>query len=186
LGRSRFKSFEPGETAEYLGDVEVAVEEAPALYSTLLLGLPGILLGLPLGTALPWDIFWTTKRNEKADPAIGDANAIRLGSFSPYLTAQYLSRIAYAYAVAESGLGSFMPLVHSLITGQTGFFRHWIGGEATVPPKDPATLHTLSHSWRTVKGIPYLVVTIRLFSFLGTPVQYVVVGHSPGPLRHEG
>jgi hypothetical protein len=181
-GLSRFATFAPGEQASYLGEAEMDVANFPVAYATLHLDKPGILLGLPLGTPLAWNMWHHTTFTEATNPFKGGANAARVFSLNPYLTAQYLARVAFAYAVAEEGAGSFMPLALDLIAARTNVFRHWVGGELLVPPSDPASLHLLSHSWLTVRGISYLVVTLRLFCFLGTPVHHVVVGCEKGPL----
>lgn len=185
IGLSRFRTFEPGEQAEYIGEAEVDIRNFPVCYTSLRLDKPGILLALPLGTPLPWLFFHYVSHDEQTDPFKNGANVARLGSINPYLTAQYLARIAYAYAVAEEGVGSFTPLVLDLITARTNYFRHWVGGELSILPPDPSVLHTISHSWVVVGGIPYLTVSLRLFCLLGTPTHYVVVGQAKGPLNYK-
>ncbi|WP_162936453.1 hypothetical protein [Pannonibacter phragmitetus] len=185
IGCSRFATFAPGEQASYLGEAEVDVANFPVAYVTLHLDLPGLLWGLPLGTPLIWEMWHHIAITGETDPFKLGANAARIASINPYRTAQYLARIAFAYAVAEEGAGSFTPLVLDLIFARTNFFRHWVGGELLVPPSDPSSLHQLSHAWVTVKGIAYLVVTIRLFCFLGSPIHYVVVGCKKGPLAFK-
>jgi hypothetical protein len=182
IGLSRFSTFEPGEEARYLGETDVNVTNFPVSYTSLYLDAPGILLGLPLGTSLRWDIRHHGSFTDKTDPFKNGANAARIGSINPYLTAQYLARLAFAYATAEEGAGSFMPLVLDLLTARTNYFRPWVGGELAIPAADAASLHAISHAWVRVKGIAYLVVSLRLFCFLGTPINHVVVGREKGPL----
>lgn len=182
IGLSRFATFVAGEQASYLGEAEVVVANFPVAYATLHLDRPGIIAGFALGTPLVWNIWHHSAITEETNPFKGNANAARIGSINPYLTAQYLARIAYAYAVAEVGVGAFTPLALDLITGRTNFFRHWVGGELVVPPAEPALMHMLSRSWVTVRGVAYLIVTLRLFCYLGTPVHHVVVGCEKGPL----
>ncbi|MBB3303095.1 hypothetical protein FHT72_006520 [Rhizobium sp. BK077] len=182
IGLSHFATFKSGEQARYLGESEVDVKSFPVSYASLYLDKPGILLGLPLGTPLPWNVRHHGSFTETSDPFRDGANAARIGSINPYLTAQYLARIAFAYAVAEEGAGSFMPLVLDLITARTSYFRHWVGGDLAIPAADPASLHLISRRWVKSKGIAYLVVTLRLFCFLGTPINHVVVGRENGPL----
>lgn len=183
IGLSRFSTFEPGEQARYLGEAEVDVTNFPVFYASLHLDKPGIILGLPLGTPLPWNVQHHGSFTQDTNPFMNGANAARIGSINPYLTAQYLARLAFAYAVAEEGAGSFMPLCLDLITARTNYFRHWVGGELAIPAADPAVLHAISHSWVKQKDIAYLVVSMRLFCFLGTPINYVVVGREKGPLN---
>jgi hypothetical protein len=182
IGLSRFATFAPGEQASYLGEAEVDVANFPLAYATLHVDKPGLLLGFPQGTPLAWNMWHHLAITEETTPFKGGANAARVTSINPYQTAQYLARIAFAYAVAEEGTGSFMPLALDLIAARTNYFRHWVGGELLVPPSDPASLHALSHSWVTVRGIAYLVVTMRLFCFLGSPLHHVVVGRERGPI----
>jgi hypothetical protein len=101
---------------------------------------------------------------------------VEIGQFNPYLYAQFLAKMAYSYAVAKLGDGTFWPLILDLVLGKTMWFRHWVGGEPQAPPADENEIHQISHHIRTVGDHKYIVVRIRLFSFLGTPVYDVVVG----------
>ncbi|HBN47968.1 HNH endonuclease [Thalassospira xiamenensis] len=180
VGLSKFTTFNPGETAVSLGEASILSENFPLLFCGLLLDKPGILLNLPLGTPLKWDSIIRLCYDPSRSPFVGEANAVRLGEFNPYLSAQYLARIAYAYAVAEKGLTMFQPLVLDLIKGKTKYFRHWVGGDLEIPDAAPDRLHSISHGWEIINGVRYLVVKLRLFSFLATPVYYVVVGQDLG------
>jgi hypothetical protein len=137
IGLSHFDTFQPGETARYIGEMEVDPISFPVSYFSLHLSEPGILLGLPLGTPLPWNLSAHGAITGQTNPFKNGANTARISSISPYLTAQYLARLAYAYAIAEEGPGSFVPLVLELITSSGGFFRHWVGGELAIPPAIP-------------------------------------------------
>jgi hypothetical protein len=99
-----------------------------------------------------------------------------MGEFSPGIFARFLAKIAYSYAVAIYGYGNFKPLILDLIFAKTDGFRSWVGGEPVAPPPNENEIHSIRCFTRTVIGRNYLVVAIRLFSFLGTPIYQVVVG----------
>lgn len=176
VGLAKFPPFQPGETAIPMGEVEVKAGDYPLVYIGLHLDKPGILLELPLGVPLEWKSIIRLQSDRTLNLLKRGANAVRIGAFNPYLSAQYLARIAYAYAVAFEGLDTFEPLVLDLIKGRTKYFRHWVGGDLKIPEPEPSKLHSISHGWVTVGNVRYLLVTLRLFSFLGTPIYRVVVG----------
>lgn len=146
------------------------------LYIALLLDRPGILLGFPLGAPLAWKFFHTFKQSDVAQECFNAEEALQVAEFNPYLYAQFLAKIAYSYAVAKLGDGAFSPLVLDLVLGKTNHFRHWIGGDLEIPPANEDEIHKIDVSVQTVDDRKFVVVRIRLFSFLGTPVYDVVVG----------
>jgi hypothetical protein len=84
--------------------------------------------------------------------------------------------MAYAYATAVRGYGSFQPLVLDLMFGRTNYFRHFVGGEPVAPPAVEDEVHRLVARRGPSVTCSYVVVKIRLFSFLETPIFEVVVG----------
>jgi hypothetical protein len=159
--------------------VEIPASSAPMFYIGLLVDQPGILLGLPLGTPLEWKPFYTYKVGDTAQDHFDPGEALKVGEFNPYLYAQFLAKMAYSFAVAKLGDGAFWPLILDLVLGRTNYFRHWIGGELTIPPANEDEIHGISVSIRTVGDRRLVVVRIWLFSFLATPVYDVVVGECP-------
>jgi hypothetical protein len=179
LRRAKVQHAENGGFYLLSGDadsIDIPSSAVPMFYISLLLDQPGILQELSLGTPLPWNTFYTYKQGDTAESALQPGIAVEVGQFNPYLYAQFLAKMAYAYAVAVDGLTSFRPLVLDLILGRTNYFRHWVGGEPTAPRASENEIHQISRSIQRVGDREFIVVRIRLFSFLGTPVYDVVVG----------
>jgi hypothetical protein len=51
----------------------------------------------------------------------------------------------------------------------------WIGGDIHDPPA-AQRLHDIQWRIETMCGVDYLVVSLRLFSFMGSPQYHIVVG----------
>lgn len=99
-----------------------------------------------------------------------------VASFHPVLFQQMLAKIAHSFAVAELGYGKFNPLLAKAIIGEESWQPGYlVGGD---PAQDPPSEYINEIGLRnrtSVKGHPYIVVRIRLFSNLGAPTYYVVV-----------
>jgi hypothetical protein len=162
-----------------LSSVEIPASSAPMFYIGFLLDQPGILLGLPLGTPLEWKTFYTYKIGDLAENHANREEGVEIGQFNPYLCAQFLAKVAYSYAVAKLGDGAFSPLILDLVLGKTYYFRHWVGGELEIPPANEHEIHKIDLAIRSVGNRKLVIVRIRLFSFLGTPIYDVVVGECP-------
>ena len=95
--------------------------------------------------------------------------------------AQLLAKIAHGFAVGELGYGAFKPLLSNLITRR---FRRdeqfpecidLVGGEPALFAADNE-LHVLGYDLVEISGRCHMVVSIRLFANLGSPIYRVVVG----------
>lgn len=159
-----------------VGGLDIPASAAPMFYISLLLDRPGILQNLALGTPLPWNWFYAYKLGDSGESAIKPGEGVEVGQINPYLYAQFLAKMAFAYAVAVRGFGSFQPLVLDLILGRTSYFRHWVGGVPLAPAANENEIHHISCSTQLAGGRTFVVVRIRLFSFLATPIYDVVVG----------
>ena len=85
-----------------------------------------------------------------------------------------LAKIAHAFAVAEKGLGSFVPFLTPIIcNADTSNSVQYIGGLPQVGPA-AAGLHELSFASCDCPEI--VAVRIRLLAPLETPTYYVAVG----------
>jgi hypothetical protein len=100
---------------------------------------------------------------------------LRLGRIKPVTFARLLAKIAHSYAIAETGFGSFRPLVTNLILGKTDTLSQWVGGEWDIPPATQAAFELKKYPL-SANGKNYLMVNVRLFSFYETPQYHVVVG----------
>jgi len=157
-----------------LPSLDLPIGEFPTVFLGLLLDQPGLFL--QIGTPLKWDSFFTYRKDEVARFIDKKGLGIRLGEFNPYLYSRFLAKMAFAYAVAKRGYGNFKPLVQDLILGKTYWFRPWVGGDLLVPPADENVVHVIDCKTEEHFGKAYVVVTLRLFCFLGTPVYRVAVG----------
>jgi hypothetical protein len=100
---------------------------------------------------------------------------------------QLLAKMAHGYAVSCFGLDGFEPVLTDLILRKFGKENwvdcyHWVGGNPMeYAPND--ALHLLGWGLGLVEGITYLVVVIRLFAKLETPIFHIVVGSPASSLR---
>ena len=97
----------------------------------------------------------------------------------PVEFARMLAKLAYSYAVAEIGIGSFQPLQMTLdtILCRTNNVCHVVGGDLELPPPDPAGKHILTINVQIKYPNPLLIIGIRLFPAFETPQYSVVVGY---------
>lgn len=107
------------------------------------------------------------------------------GSFDSGVLSQLLAKVAHAYAVAELGHESFTPFLPELIFEKhkskvVALANRLIGGINQVEwPAASNNLHEISLRPVALAESTYIVATVRLFAFLGTPIYEVVVGERP-------
>lgn len=157
--------------------IDSSLSDLPLFYITPLMEPPGILLGKqPCST---WTGKFWTLISEGADLSRIQENkeGLHLCSINPLSFSRMLAKIGYAYAIAKLGTLAFRPLILDLILGRSEMMTHWIGGQSNVPPPTPADeIHQIRSAWATLHNTTYLIVTIRLFSSIGSPEYIVVVG----------
>jgi hypothetical protein len=107
-----------------------------------------------------------------------DGEAIKIASVRQLDYAKLLAKIAHTYAVARFGESTFEPILPNLITGKDAGAPYLLGGDKTGAPLNdqPRTLHDIYPQGCEVGGVPYLLVAVRLFAFLGMPRYSIVVG----------
>lgn len=89
--------------------------------------------------------------------------------------AYLLAKIAYAYAVAEAGLGAFDGgPIRELLAGARPDIFNFVGGPAADEPGTRAHLHRLAIRRRG----EWLTVVVHLFASTGVPNYEVVVGRA--------
>ena len=147
---------------------------------------PGILSGLtPIESHLRlvpaiWCNFAMDPASARQWALAKNSKARRYGSvssFNPVLFQRMLAKIGHSFAVAEMGIGAFIPLLPKAIIDEEPWqSNHLVGGYPDeVPPSSYTNEIGLRHR-TSVDGRPFIVVQIRLFGNLGAPVYYVVVG----------
>ena len=159
---------------------EIPSQEFPLAFIGLRLRPAGILEGLPPSPNVNGEL-WSRLSDQDMErfKTGGNQEGIFLGKFKPIVFARLLAKIAHAYAIAEMGFGSFRPLVTDLILGETDTLSVWVGGDWDIPPATPDGIYELACNIVTAQGKRFVVVTLRLFSFFGTPKYHVVVGELP-------
>lgn len=178
LYRIKFETLAPGETATSFEPIDMQSSDYPLMYLGLLLDKPGLLMGLPAGTPQMWNTFHTYKIDEVRPFLKNRGDGVRLGKIDPGAFARMLAKIGYSYAVAGRGVHSFKPLILELIFGKTNGFCSWVGGDPEPPDAKESEVHSIRCRNWIVGTKVYVVVTIRLFGFLGTPIYHVVVGET--------
>jgi hypothetical protein len=95
----------------------------------------------------------------------------------PYEFARLLAKIAYATVVAELGLDTFHPLGLDIILGRSDDYFYTVGGSLDMPAPIPGGDHITDIAFVVVKPkLLRVVVEIRLFSRIATPLYFVAVG----------
>lgn len=94
--------------------------------------------------------------------------------------ARLLAKIAHSYAIAESGLDAFTPLLPSLILGEDDTLPYFVGS-TPADVSDALNLKSNKNSklhlfTRQIRGSTYLCVIVHLWPELTFPPYQVVTG----------
>jgi HNH endonuclease len=168
----------------------VPVDDYPgAPLMAMKLGPPGIIIGLE-----PSDVFPqitpvmfapsfpdTAERLKHVRAKAGPGQGIAIeGQFDMRAFSRLLAKIAHCYAVAEYGLETFRPLLCDFILGRNKNQAHYIGGsditllDQIVDGKRATHLQQLGIY--SVGNRHFLCAMLQLFSTIGFPVYWIVVG----------
>ena len=96
--------------------------------------------------------------------------------------AQLIAKIARGFAVWQFGLDGFVPMLTNLILhdfntpGPHPDQFQLVGGDLRTFAPHTDRLHTLGWGFLEGHGKTYLLVAVRLFSYLGGPIYYAVTG----------
>jgi hypothetical protein len=90
--------------------------------------------------------------------------------------ARLLAKIAHAFAVATQGVDGFEPLLRDIILDNADMAHRYVGGvERDFDDRSPAP--TVLHSIGLGNSAEFVLVRLRLFSFIaGTPSYVIVAG----------
>ncbi len=104
-------------------------------------------------------------------------NGIHSITPQPFRFARLLAKIGYCHAVSEYGLEGFTPLVLDIILGHSDDYFYTVGGSLDLSPAIPGGDHVLNLEilFRS-PTMAVLIIEVRLFSQITTPVYKVVVG----------
>lgn len=155
----------------------VPAPDYPMMLALYVFPPPGIITGAP-DSQIVDGALWVLSDQGTIDRQLGQQNAKAIRS--PLIAAEHLLRmlakIGHAYAVAQVGVNGFRPFLRELILqGTPDRSTFFIGGDLEVPAAEDA-LHGLWFSYRWTARTRYLVVSVRLFAMLGSPLYHVVVG----------
>ena len=163
--------------------VQTAWNKSPVLCPSWVAPWPGLLVGRdpsPIVAGQKWlyedhllDAFiHKVRRFFQAHGAMYEAGKIDGGGFL-----RFIAKMAHGYAVATKGYESFDWLTQGIILGTDPNISHLVGGEPHVPPGDKETGAAVKFEvGEPTDELPYLLIKVRLFEFLGTPEHIVVVG----------
>lgn len=107
---------------------------------------------------------------------LNNKQGFRLGPGNWDQFCKLIAKISHSYAIAELGYKSFTPYLHSYIRGKQPITIFDYIGCAETPAKSDA-FHEIGIRAVHSKNLTYIVVELRLFSFLDTPTYEIVVGH---------
>lgn len=91
--------------------------------------------------------------------------------------ARLIAKIGYGYAVAELGYGAFRPIANDIILGRSDDLFELVGGSFDLEAPIDGGDHLLNIDALFVRaGIALVIVRIRLFSAMNTPIYHAIVG----------
>jgi hypothetical protein len=172
----KVKKLHEDQTLDYenSGQSQVARDEYPLFYLYLEFDPPGLFTGRS-GDHDRWRPAALLNESEMRKYTPNDKDGFRLAPISMAIFCALLAKIGHAFAVAELGLDAFHPVLTPFIRAESVRILKWIGGESE-PSETSTAFHEIGLSAEIIEGLTYVVVRLRLFSFLGTPWYKVVVG----------
>jgi 5-methylcytosine-specific restriction endonuclease McrA len=112
------------------------------------------------------------RRFFRADGVKYEAGKIDAAGFK-----RFIAKVAHGYAVAHFGYDAVEWATPAIILGTDPNISHIIGGGQNILPADPDGAAVRISFGHPLDGeLPYLLASVRLFEFLGTPEQIVVLG----------
>ena len=181
LRKARITEVHPDGSIEYkkLSVTPLPPNEFPLYYVAYRFPSPGVLIGRDPAIPISFEA-WVAHSEERVLAHIQDREAVNLGPGEPGPFLALLAKMAHGFAVAELGANAFHPVLRECIRGHTPPSGHWVGGDPENPALEPS-FHKIGIHFEHVDATCYVVVTIRLFCFVGTPQYRVVVGALAGP-----
>jgi hypothetical protein len=144
------------------------------------------LSGLRFGTGIfEWTAYGIAPQDDLVTFRKSFPNAIYSFQTMPYEFARLLAKIGHSFAVGTFGPGSFSILKENLelILCRSNDVQYTVGSNLSTTPGIPDAGHVLFPALtRSDDGRIYLVILIKLFASLETPVFHVLVGEKPSQL----
>lgn len=167
----------PDGTIQYekIGVTDLPASEFPLSYMAFKFPPPAVLVQRDPTADVSYEIIGKLSKGEFKRYAPEDKDGFWVAPMNPVAFIKLLAKVAHSYAIAEIGRGTFRPILAPFVRGLPLRALEWIGSEPTDRPATP-TLHEISLEIFNSGGQDYVVVNLRLFSFLGTPRYQIVVG----------
>lgn len=160
---------------------ELKPEEFPLFYQTFVFPPPGIFVGRSSSEDIEYRLWCRVDESEFRKLTNRDKEGFRLSPGKPEAFCRMLAKIAHSYAEAELGRSLFTPILTKYIIGNPIDRLQWIGCYDEIP-EPTAALHEIRIVQETIQETNYLVIEIRLFACIGTPVHRILVGELMHPL----
>jgi hypothetical protein len=156
--------------------------EFPLVFMAFKFPLPGLLIGRDPNAGIDIEAVAKISEEEFRKFAPGDKDGFLIARTDIEAYCRMLAKIAHSYAVAELGEAAFRPVLREFIRGKPlEHAWHWIGSDTATPPPEQR-LHDIQWLASTVNGFNYVMVSLRLFSFIGSPRYHIIVGELTRPL----
>lgn len=167
---------------EKMGVDELPSNEYPLSYVAYKFPPPAILVDRDPEADVNYEIFGKISKDEFRKHTPNNKDGFWVAPSNPNAFLRLLAKIAHAYATAELGQGIMRPILTDFIRGHSLRALEWIGADQ-IGPISSDVLHEIGWEIVTVKNVNYVVVDLRLFSFLGTPKYQIVVGELIDPIK---
>ncbi|WP_202325014.1 hypothetical protein [Mesorhizobium sp. 113-3-9] len=177
---------EHGQPIRNLGKRRVTLAKAPLMISLWSSPLPELLKPSGARSASigePWTYVdqqaLSSIVKQVAEETGAKLVAVKLGEVNRRHYMRSLAKTAYAYAIAEMGLGAFDPLLIDLILCRRDDVETFVGDLPHESPFDADDSHTLQLAVGEPldgPGAGYLVARIVLYPALGSPAHVVILG----------
>jgi hypothetical protein len=164
---------------------KIPVHEHPGFFPVFSFGPPGILTGRPPEAPLlrHLEVVPLHEDTEKRSAKHSHKPIVISRELVAETYARLLAKIAHGFAVAELGFDTFEPYLPDLIRDPKSALSFYIGGKVSefplsggLIPHPERELHQLSFEPPPAERPELILVRIRLFALIRSPVHYVVAG----------
>jgi hypothetical protein len=113
--------------------VMVPSKEFPLSCTGFKFPAPGLLRGLPPSEDAEGEVYIRYINGEFQNHMQPEGQRVKIGTFSILEFSRMLAKIAHAYAIAEFGENTFIPLLPDLILGKSTTPLYLVGGDVSGP-----------------------------------------------------
>lgn len=148
---------------------------------------PAAILEDKLPTATFQGTLWALVPPDEAYADL-EAHSFVSATVDPGKFARFLAKIAYSYAVASFGLGSFSSRLPDIILGKNLLFTEFVGGHLGPFPRDVSQVLKMGivEFERSSDSHRLSAVQIQLFPSISGPEYVVVLGSAINPVAENG